>query len=186
MMQNVVSKTLTVQDRMIPRFAVIEALEEPASAMADNADIALQYISDILVKQRQDGHLLQHKTNAACRVLGEVAYAAAQLRDATYSLMECGPKPAIEPLPIHKAARALAGIPNEGPGSHKKNGCFALNDLAKEIGEVAAIVNMMAADPADGKDDGNKPARAAAKALAKRLASFERRAVRLSTEWLHD
>ncbi|MBD8650820.1 hypothetical protein IFT66_06980 [Rhizobium sp. CFBP 13726] len=81
-------QTARHQDRMIPRNAVIAALEEPANEMADSADIALEYISGILVKLRQEGHLPRDKVNAACRILGGVADAAAALRNATYELID--------------------------------------------------------------------------------------------------
>lgn len=75
-------------NQMLTRWEVIAALEEPANELADNADIALDYITAILMKLRKEGHLSRDKVNAATRILAGVADGAAALRNATYELLE--------------------------------------------------------------------------------------------------
>lgn len=82
-------------NQTLTRWEVIAAIEEPACEMADNADIALHYISGILADLDLEGHPChRHKINAATRLLGCVARTAADLRDAAYRLME-SPAPEI-------------------------------------------------------------------------------------------
>ena len=50
--------------RLIPLTAVI-ALEEPARAKANNAELALQYIEEILLKLKNDGAVSAKKADAA-------------------------------------------------------------------------------------------------------------------------
>lgn len=108
MTQDTVNKSFPSQDRMIPRNAVIAALEEPANEMADNADIALDYISAILMNLRKEGHLTRDKVNAACRILAGVADAAAALRNATYELMEASATTEQQPAIFCEAVRDLS------------------------------------------------------------------------------
>jgi hypothetical protein len=74
-------------NEMIPRERVM-ALEEPACAMANNAELALAYITALLLKLRNDGAITTVKANAASHVLAELANAADELKDATYKAME--------------------------------------------------------------------------------------------------
>lgn len=108
MTQNVVSETFPSRDRMIPRNDVIEALEEPVCEMADNANIALGYITGILADLELEGHLSRHKVTAACRILGSVATAAAQLRETAYSLMEAPATIETQPTSLCEAVKTLS------------------------------------------------------------------------------
>lgn len=108
MTQGTVNKSFPSHDHMIPRNAVIAALEEPANEMADNADIALDYITAILMKLRKEGHLSREKVNAATRILGGVADAAAALRNATYELMEAPAIIETQPSSVSEAVKTLS------------------------------------------------------------------------------
>jgi hypothetical protein len=110
---------------MIPRNAVIAALEEPANEMADNADIALDYISAILMKLRKEGHLTRDKVNAATRILAGVADGAAALRNATYSLIEAPAIIEAQPVAFSDAVKTL---------SEELRISWTLSTLAEEAG----------------------------------------------------
>lgn len=108
MTQLTVNENFPARIRMIDRNAVIAALEEPANEMADNADIALDYISAILMRLRKEGHLTRDKVNAATRILAGVADAAAALRNATYELMEAPAAIETQPVDVSEAVKTLS------------------------------------------------------------------------------
>lgn len=95
-------------NQMLTRWQVIATLEEPACAMADNAAIALDYISRILVDLELEGHLSRRTVNAACRTLGNLATSASQLRDTAYSLMEAPGTNEKQPAVFCEAVRDLS------------------------------------------------------------------------------